>query len=72
MSIFRTSALKEEKKKPVDQGQYMVSSTLALLIFFFPDSQIVSRAAVPEGQCPVECSGYFVCPSIRQSIHPFV
>ena len=29
--------------------------------FFFPQYfQIVSRAAVPEGQCFVECKGYFV------------
>ena len=43
------------KVKPVVQGQY----TLALL-FFFSDFHSVSRAAVPDGQCPVECRGYFV------------
>ena len=35
--------------------------------FFFSDFPIVSRAAVPEGQCPVEYRGYFVRPSIRPS-----
>ena len=49
----------------VDQSQYMVSSTLALL-FFPSDIPIVSRAAAPEGQCPVEYRGYFV----RTSAHP--
>ena len=48
----------------VDQGQYMVSSTLALLFFFSPDFPIVSRAEAPEGQCPVEYRGYFVRPSV--------
>ena len=43
----------------------MVSSTLALLLF--PDFQILSRAAAPEGQFSVEYRGYF-CPSIRPLI----
>ena len=38
----------------------MVSSTLALLFFCISDFQIVSRAAAPDGRCPVECRGYFV------------
>ena len=46
----------------------MVSSTLALLLFFPPDFQIVSRAVFREEQCPVECRGYFVSPSVRPSI----
>ena len=29
---------------------------------FFPDFPIVSRAAAPEGQCPVKYRGYFVRP----------
>ena len=32
---------------------------------FPPDFQIICRAAVPEGQCPVEYRGYIVHPSIR-------
>ena len=35
---------------------------------FFPDFQIVSRAAVPEGQFPVEGRGYFVNLSVRPSV----
>ena len=35
---------------------------------FFPDFQIVSMAAVPEGRCPVECRGYFVRPSVHPSV----
>ena len=46
----------------------MVSSTLALLFFFFPDFPIVSRAAA---QCPVEYRENFVRPSIRPSVHLF-
>ena len=39
---------------------------------FFPDFPIVSRAAAPEGQCPVEYRGYFVRPYVRPSVCPSV
>ena len=69
--ILRNSI--NEQRKIVDQGQNMVSSTLALLFFFSSDFPIVSRA---EKRCPVEYRGYFVvpsvCPSVRPSVYPSV
>lgn len=42
-------------------------------LFFFPDFHIVSRAAVPEERCPVECRVYFVRPSVcRSSVSPTI
>ena len=45
----------------------MVISTLALLslVYSFLMQWLVSRAAAPEGQCPIECRGYFVHPYVR-------
>ena len=48
----------------------MVIGTLALLfcffvIYSFPMERLVSRAAAPEGRCPIECRGYFVHPYVR-------
>ena len=48
------------------------SSTLALLFFLFSDYLIVSRAAAPEGRCPVEYRGYFVRPYVHPSVCPSV
>ena len=31
---------------------------------------LVSSAAAPEGQCPIECMGYFVSPYVRPYVHP--
>ena len=50
----------------------MVSRTLALLFFFSPDFPIVSRAAAPEGQCPLEYRAYFVRPYVHLSVSSFV
>ena len=36
------------------------------------DFQIESRPAAPGRQCSVECRGYFVCPSVFSSVHPFI
>ena len=53
--------------KPVDQGQYMVSSTLALLLY--SNFLIVRKGAAPKGQYPVEYRGYFVSPSVPTFVH---
>ena len=39
---------------------------------FFSDYPIVSRAAAPEGQCPVEYRGYFVRPYVHPSVRPSI
>ena len=64
LNIFNVKTVKRKKKKrkenkrPVDQGQYMVSNQqYPCPAFFSPDFPIVSRAVTPEGQCPVEYRG---------------
>ena len=59
-----------------ESGDYRLKSNSRLMVhgqqypcpafLFFPYSPLVSRAAAPEGQCPVEYRGYFVRLSVLE------